>query len=54
MTAVIVGVDQVEVNNVRDEFGPALAARIGLDHIRARCVHFSGWLSRIEALQPLA
>jgi hypothetical protein len=34
--------------------GAALAARIGLDHIRARCVHFSGWLSRIEALQPLA
>lgn len=34
--------------------GSALAARIGLDHIRARCVHFSAWLSRIEALQPLA
>ena len=34
--------------------GSALAVRIGLDHIRARCVHFSAWLNRIEALQPLA
>lgn len=33
--------------------GSALAARIGLDRIRERCVHFAEWLRRIEALQPL-
>jgi len=33
--------------------GSAIAARIGLDCIRERCVHFADWLRRIEALQPL-
>lgn len=30
--------------------GIAIAARIGLPAIRARCPHFAGWVSRLEAL----
>lgn len=30
--------------------GPIIAAHIGVDVIRAKCPHFSEWLSRLEAL----
>ena len=33
--------------------GPALAARIGLDRIRAECRHFAAWFSRLESLPAL-
>jgi len=33
--------------------GTEIAARIGLDRIRAECAHFANWLSRIENLSPL-
>jgi hypothetical protein len=33
--------------------GTAVATRIGLDRIRAECVHFTNWLNRIENLSPL-
>lgn len=33
--------------------GTAIAMRIGLDRIRAECLHFANWLSRIENLSPL-
>ena len=33
--------------------GPAVAARIGLDRIRADCRHFGRWLGRLETLPPL-
>lgn len=33
--------------------GTAITSRIGLDRIRAECVHFSNWLSRMESLSPL-
>jgi hypothetical protein len=33
--------------------GVALIERIGLDRIRAECMHFGAWLSRLEALPPL-
>jgi Domain of unknown function (DUF4276) len=33
--------------------GTAIAARIGLVRIRAECVHFATWLSRLENLTPL-
>jgi hypothetical protein len=33
--------------------GTAIAARIGLDRIRAECAHFANWLRRIENLSPL-
>jgi hypothetical protein len=32
--------------------GLELARRIGLDRIREQCVHFDGWMSQLEALQP--
>ena len=32
--------------------GPAAAALIGLDRIRAECLHFAAWLKRIELLSP--
>ena len=32
------------------QHGLAVAARIGLDRIRAECRHFGAWLARIEAL----
>jgi len=31
-------------------YGPTIAARIGLDTIRAACPHFGQWLGRLEAL----
>ena len=33
--------------------GPAVAALIGLERIRAECHHFGQWLGRLEALPPL-
>ena len=33
--------------------GPAVAAHIGLERIRAECRHFGRWLGRLEALPPL-
>ena len=33
--------------------GVAVSARIGIDRIRAKCVHFNRWLARLEALPPL-
>ena len=30
--------------------GPLIAMDVGLDRIRARCIHFADWLTRIEAL----
>jgi hypothetical protein len=33
--------------------GTALATRIGLDRMRAECMHFANWLNRIENLSPL-
>ncbi len=33
--------------------GSAVAARIGLELMRAECAHFGRWLSRIEGLAPL-
>ena len=33
--------------------GRAVSARIGVDRMRAECVHFDGWLARVEALPPL-
>jgi hypothetical protein len=30
--------------------GPLVSERIGLDVIRRKCLHFDGWLRRIEAL----
>lgn len=33
--------------------GPSLAARIGIDCIRAQCHHFNAWLQSLENLQPL-
>jgi hypothetical protein len=32
--------------------GPAVAARIGLATLRARCPHFDAWLTKLEALAP--
>lgn len=32
--------------------GPLIACDIGLDAIRRSCPHFSGWLSKLEALAP--
>lgn len=32
------------------QHGPLVAARIGLDAIRAACLHFNGWLTRLESL----
>ena len=33
--------------------GRAVSARIGVDRMRAECVHFDGWMARVEALPPL-
>ncbi|AOR76443.1 DUF4276 family protein [Novosphingobium resinovorum] len=33
--------------------GPLIASTIGLDAIRAACPHFHGWLSKLDALNPL-
>lgn len=33
--------------------GPSLAARIGIDRIRAQCQHFNAWLQCLENLSPL-
>ena len=33
--------------------GSAVSARIGVDRMRAECVHFDGWMARVEALPPL-
>ena len=38
-------------NKVRH--GRAVSARIGVDRMRAECVHFDGWMARMEALPPL-
>lgn len=34
--------------------GPAVAARIGIDRIRAECRYFGEWLGRLETLPPIA
>ncbi len=31
--------------------GPVIAAQIGISTIRAKCIHFDGWLKRLEALR---
>lgn len=33
--------------------GPVISSRIGLDRIRAECLHFHHWLTHLESLQPL-
>ncbi len=35
-------------------FGNVAALEIGLDRIRAECPHFRAWLSKVEALGPVA
>lgn len=35
------------------QHGPSLAARIGIDRIRAQCHHFNAWLQCLENLSPL-
>ena len=49
------GADGVTVTGrlPRVRHGPAVAARIGLDRIRAECRHFAAWLSRLESLPAL-
>ena len=38
-------------NKVRH--GRAVSGRIGIDRMRAECIHFGRWLARVEALPPL-
>jgi hypothetical protein len=33
--------------------GPLIAGHIGLDRMRKECLHFAGWLKRLDRLAPL-
>jgi hypothetical protein len=41
-----------DYEDLKTTAGPAIASRIGLPTLRAKCRHFHDWLARIEALAP--
>lgn len=39
-----------EYEGVKASAGPIIAKKIGLQMIRSKCLHFDGWLKRLEHL----